>query len=267
MKKSILIIESKINSKISESFIRACTNKPLGETEIFVAKTQQAADKILEAHPDISAIITEDEDGPKVNILDGSEDYSSDSQESELPVRARVLPRIDDEEKTKCEYVPTDSGDADESDESDSIDRSESFYRRPIRRKKAPVSHSGSLEDILDILEKYDLLKSSEKTCPHHDKHTQSLYEARFHIDSLNKTISDIQEKISELKAEVNNCPLKKNLIKKALDKPDSDEPAKSRVGIIVALIGLIGALITAGLTFAGKIMEIVLPYISSGTP
>lgn len=275
MKNAILIIEG--TQKISEALLYACADRPIDGLNFYVAKTQQAADKLLSERNDIAAVITQDNAGLHLKLLD--EQLINDDLirlqkmfDATMPMPdSNASDYDDDTDDCECfsardEYIK--HNDREELDCSKDITcyKSASGIRRSIDPDAiADKPSSSDLSDMLDLLERYGLLRNSNNNsgnnmhCEHHEAHVSRVAEVSAKVERLSKDVENIILDIKRVQKSINDCPLKKSLMTKALNaKPAETGCSKP---IIAGVLGLIGVLATAFSGLLGKVIDIVLNY------
>jgi len=264
MTKSILIIEGK--QKISEALLLACADRPIDGLNFYVAKTQQAADKLLLERDDIAAVITQGEMGLDLKLIDATQDLGKLNKILSTPVLDRERESDDDDycaDDRDCDFCDDDDDD-DESFEADyECYKSASGIRRAVRLddNNAAGLTGADLSEMLDLLERHDLLrpKSAHTYCPSHEAQANKVTELYVRVERLSKDIESIILDMKSVQHAVNNCPLKKSLISKALkDKKPETSYWKA---ITLAVLSLLGIIATALSGLLGKVIEIVLGY------
>lgn len=266
MTKSILIIEGA--QKISEALLLACADRPIDGLNFYVAKTQQAADKLLLERDDIAAVITQGEMGLDLKLIDATQDLGKLNKILATPVLDRERDSDDHDhcaDDRDCDFCNDD--DDDDDDESLEADyecyKSASGIRRAVRLddNDAAGLTGADLSEMLDLLERHDLLKSknAHTYCPSHEAQASKVTELYVRVERLSKDIESIILDMKSVQHAVNNCPLKKSLISKALkDKKPETSYWKA---ITLAVLSLLGIIATALSGLLGKVIEIVLGY------
>lgn len=263
MTKSILIIEGA--QKISEALLLACADRPIDGLNFYVAKTQQAADKLLLERDDIAAVITQGEMGLDLKLIDATQDLGKLNKILSTPVLDRESSSDDHghcADDRDCDFCNDD--DDDESLEADyECYKSASGIRRAVRPddNSAAGLTGADLSEMLDLLERHDLLKSknAHTYCPSHEAQASKVTELYVRVERLSKDIESIILDMKSVQHAVNNCPLKKSLISKALkDKKPETSYWKA---ITLAVLSLLGIIATALSGLLGKVIEIVLGY------
>ncbi len=267
MKNAILIIEG--TQKISEALLHACADRPTDGLNFYVAKTQQAADKLLSERSDIAAVITQDDSGLRLKLLD--EQLINDDLirlqkmfDAKMPVPG---PDASDYNDDTDDYKHAEYDSLAERECSKDIIcyKSASGIRFSIDPDSSVDKlSSNNLSDMLDLLERYGLLRNSNNNsnnmhCTHHESHVSRVAEVSVKIERLSKDVENVILDIRRIQKSINDCPLKKSLMTKALNA----KPAESGCSkpIIAGMLGLVGVLITAFSGLLGKVIDIVLNY------
>ena len=238
MKNSILIIETNEENKLSELIIKACADKPMGDINLYVAKNAKAASKILGTHQDIAAILNDSSGVVELAILN-NQDSEIDWQE----IIEELNSATDEDGVTKITLADS-----------------------AISNRASKTYKSATFEDVLSILSQHNLLKAEQSAHCNHEKVTETLLENKFKIKALEDKILYLEERIFDelksLREVIDSCPLKKDLIKNALKSNKQDKKPKDYKAVIVAIISLVGVLITASLGLLSDLFKLLFKYL-----
>lgn len=225
-KRIILIIDDKRN--ISEALLSAYEAKAVSGLDFFIAKTSQAADKLLSDNPNIAAVVSPSKHstGLDLSLLNSSKAKAKDKAKGKAKGKA----------KNKI------ISDLSASELLIALEAKGIFIQKRLNACDTQIS-----ESIASLREKVLSLE--------------------INFNYLSKSVENAILESKALRSVIDNCPIKQAVLNQGLankQKP-TDEAANGSSGkkatITVAIVSLIGVIFTAVSGILSKAIEIIVGY------